>query len=195
MDRAGPASKHEITDLLGRWVDGDRKAADRLFSTLYQELRNLARRQLHQRPRDGTLDTTALIHEAFLKLADVSRLQIRDRGHFLSLASRVMRQIFVDSARRKSAAKRGGSPPLPLADDPPAPGGRSAEELLALDEALVKLESLDLRLARVVDLRFFGGLSIEETAEALDISVATLKRDWLRARAYLFQQIRPAPTL
>jgi RNA polymerase sigma factor (TIGR02999 family) len=193
MDGAESTSKHEITDLLGRWVDGDRKAADRLFSTLYQELRYLARRQLHRRPRDGTLDTTALIHEAFLKLADASRVQVRNRGHFLSLASRVMRQIFVDSARRRSATKRGGTPPRPLDDDPPAPGGRSTEDLLALDEALVKLEALDPRLARVVDLRFFGGMSIEETAEALDVSVATLKRDWLRARAYLFQQIRHVP--
>jgi len=192
MGDVRPASKDRITDLLANWLDGDPKAGDRLFSTLYQELRQLARRQLRHRSPGGTLDTTALIHEAYLKLVDGTRRRVRDRGHFLSLASRVMRQIVVDYARRKNAVKRGGGLLRPLADDPPVPIGRNAEDLLALDEALEKLEVLDPRLARLVDLRFFGGMSAEETAEALEISLATVKRDWLKARAFLFQQIQQA---
>jgi RNA polymerase sigma factor (TIGR02999 family) len=171
-------------------MEGDPRAGDRLFSALYQELRGLARHQLRFRPNDGTLDTTALIHEAYLKLVDGGRSHVRDRGHFLSLAARVMRQVVVDYARRKNADKRGGGKLAQLDGDPGSPIGRDPETLVALDAALQRLEALDPRLARLVDLRFFGGLSAEETAEALDVSLATAKRDWLKARAFLFSQIR-----
>ena len=189
MDHIEPVTKDEIGDLLSRWMEGDRKAGDRLFSTLYQELRKLARHQIRHHPKVATLDTTALIHEAFLKLMRGSRQPVLDRGHFLALASRVMRQILMDSLRKKSASKRDGGPPVPLGMDPPAPLARSSEDLLALDEALLKLESMEPRLAQMVDLRFFGGMSVDETAEAIGISAATLKRDWLKARAFLLKEM------
>jgi|SRR5262245_32526816 len=189
VDALGPAQENEIDRLLTRWLEGDRQAGDRLFSTLYQELRRLARTQLRHHPKGRTLDTTALLHEAFLKMMRGSPRQVLDRGHFLALASRVMRQILMDSLRRKSTSKRDAGELLTLDTDPPAPVGRSSEELLALDKALLKLESLDARLAQMVDLRFFGGMSVEETAEAMGISSATLKRDWLKARAFLLREM------
>ena len=166
----------EIDGLLTRWLEGDRQAGDRLFSILYQELRRLARSQLRHHPKGRTLDTTALLHEAFLKMMRGSPRQVLDRGHFLALASRVMRQILMDGLRRKSTSKRDAGELLALDTDPPAPVARSSEDLLALDKALLKLESLDARLAQMVDLRFFGGMSVEETAEAMGISSATLDR-------------------
>jgi RNA polymerase sigma factor (TIGR02999 family) len=145
---------------------------------------------LRRRSRDATLDTSALIHEAFLKLVGGSRNRIRDRGHFLSLASRAMRQIVIDYARRKNAAKRGGGVQL-LPESAALAIGDGGVDLLGLEQALERLEALEPRLARLIDLRFFGGMSAEETAEVLEISVATVKRDWLKARAFLFQQMRP----
>ena len=182
-----------VAGLLTAWLDGDAAAGERLFSALYRELRHLARYQLGRGRRDGTLDSTALIHEAYLKFLDGSRASVRDRGHFLALASRVMRQIVVDRARRRRTHKRGGGQLLTLPDDPELPIGAGAEELLDLDRALGKLEALDARLAQIVDLRYFGGMSAEETAEALKISLATVKREWLRARAFLYQQMKAAP--
>jgi RNA polymerase sigma factor (TIGR02999 family) len=182
-----------VAALLTAWLNGDAAAGEHLFTTLYRELRVLARRQLGGRQRDGTLDSTALIHEAYLKLLDGSRASVRDRGHFLALASRVMRQVVVDRARRRNATKRGGGRPLTLVTSPDLGLGGAAEDLLDLDRALRKLEALDPRLARIVDLRFFGGLSAEETAQALDVSTATVKREWVRARAFLYQQIKATP--
>jgi RNA polymerase sigma factor (TIGR02999 family) len=168
------------------------KAGDKLFESLYTELRALARRQIRRRGYKGTLDTGALIHEAYLKLAGDSGAEVRDRGHFLALASRVMRQVVVDYTRRQRAAKRGGGLPQALSDSIADPVARGAEDLLALNEALERLEDLDPRLAGLVDMRFFGGLSVEEAAEALKVSVATVKRDWLKARAFLYSRISPS---
>ena len=165
------------------------QAGDKLFDSLYQELRALARRQIRRRGYGGTLDTGALIHEAYLKLAESPRTQVRDRGHFLALAARVMRQVMVDYTRRQHAAKRGGGLITMLPDGVADPSGRGVEDLLALDEALARLEKLEPRLAKLVELRFFGGLSAEESAQALDVSVATLNRDWLKARAFLHSEI------
>lgn len=187
---SGPDS---IAGLLSAWTRGDAAAGERLFTTLYRELRDLARCHLGRRSPDATLDSTALIHEAYLKFLEGSSASVRDRGHFMALASRVMRQIVVDRARRRHAAKRGGGLRMPLRDDPGFPIGAAAEDLLDLDAALRDLEALDPRLARIVDLRYFGGMSTEETAEALDISTATVKREWLRARAYLFQKLQATP--
>ena len=193
MSHDRKANPDTVAGLLTAWLGGDAAAGERLFTTLYRELRGLARSHLGRGRRDGTLDSTALIHEAYLKFLDGSRASVRDRGHFLALASRVMRQIVVDRARRRTAHKRGGGQLVTLSGDPDLPIGIGAEELLDLDEALRRLEARDARLAQIVDLRYFGGLSAEETAEALEVSLATVKREWLRARAFLYQQMNSAP--
>jgi RNA polymerase sigma factor (TIGR02999 family) len=178
----------DITALLTALREGDRDALDRLFPLVYRELHDRAHRQLARRRPGETLSTTALVHEAYLKLTDSAHQTYNDRVHFFAVASRAMRQILVDYARRSTAAKRGG---YPVSLDPDAIGdpGR-AEDLLALDEALTQLERLDERLARIVELRFFGGLSVEETSDALAISPRTVKRDWRKARAFLYQAIQ-----
>jgi RNA polymerase sigma factor (TIGR02999 family) len=178
----------EITALLTALREGDRGALDRLFPLVYRELHDRAHRQLARHRPGETLSTTALVHEAYLKLTDSAQQSYNDRVHFFAVASRAMRQILVDYARRATAAKRGGHP---VSLDPEALGdpGR-AEELLALDEALTQLEKLDGRLARIVELRFFGGLSVEETSDALEVSPRTVKRDWRKARAFLYQAIQ-----
>jgi RNA polymerase sigma factor (TIGR02999 family) len=177
---------HDITELLHAWGRGDDAAVDRLFTLLYDELRLLARRQL--RGRHGqTLDTTAMVHEAYVKLVDPSRVGVADRAHFLNLAARVMRQVLIDRARRRVATKRGAGAVHTDLDGVGLP--QRAEELLVLDEALGVLERLDARLARTVELRFFAGLSVEEAADALSVSPRTVKRDWVKARAFLHCQM------
>ena len=180
----------DITGLLAAFRDGDRGALDRLFPIVYRELRERAHRQLAGRRSGDTLSTTALVHEAYLKLTGSAHQTYEDRIHFFAVASRAMRQILVDYARRHAAAKR-GSGDRPLSLDPEAvPGPGRSEELLELDEALAKLERLDERLGRVVELRFFGGLSVEEVGDAMGVSPRTVKRDWRKARAFLYQTIR-----
>ena len=188
----------EITGLLLAWRRGDTSAPKRLFPIVYDELRALAHRQLGRARRGGTLDTTALVHEAYLKLAGGAGLSLHDRGHFFALAATAMRQILVDYARRRTAAKRGGPEgPVAMSDlDRPAPVTPDrALELIALHDALAKLEALEPRLGRVVELRVFGGMSIEEVAKVLEVSEGTVKRDWLKARSFLSLEIgasRPA---
>ena len=178
----------EITALLAALREGDRAALDRLFPLVYDELRERARHRLRSR-RDGeTLSTTALVHEAYLKLAGSEHASYNDRVHFFAVASRAMRQILVDHARQAATAKRSGGAVVDFDPDQIADAGR-AEELIALDEALAMLERLDERLARIVELRFFGGLSVEESADALGISPRTVKRDWRKARAFLHTAI------
>jgi RNA polymerase sigma factor (TIGR02999 family) len=181
----------EITALLAAYRNGDRSALDRLFPLVYVDLRERAHRQLARRRPGDTLSTTAVVHEAYLKLTGSAHQIYQDRVHFFSVASQAMRQILVDYARRNAAAKRGGAnaPAQPF-DIQALPDPGRAEELLALDEALSRLESLDPRLARTVELRFFGGLSVEETAEALGVSPRTVKRDWRTARAFLYREIQ-----
>jgi RNA polymerase sigma-70 factor (ECF subfamily) len=188
MAEGDPESKGEITRLLISWRHGDQGAADQLFSVLYQELRTLARRQLRG-GKDATLGTTALVHEAYVKLLESSRVDVKDRGHFFALASRVMRQIVVDYARRKSAGKRGGNEPKAELDDNAGASSSTVQELIEVDEALKKLEALDPRMGKLVELRFFGGLSVEETAEILETSERTVKRDWQKARAFLYHEL------
>lgn len=188
MEGEGPA-RGEITGLLLAWRAGDRSAFDRLFGILYDELRLLARRQLRRSGREQTLDTTSVLHEAYLKLVDPDRAAVEDRMHFMALASRAMRHILVDHARRRAAGKRGAGDRVSLDGDPPAPPSAGGEDLVALDTALSRLETIDPRLCRVVELRFFGGLSVEEAAEALQTSPRTVKRDWRRARAFLFHEL------
>jgi RNA polymerase sigma factor (TIGR02999 family) len=177
-----------------READGGADAAfDQLFAFLYDELRQLAQRQRQRWRENYTLNTTALLHEAYVKLADQSRIEVRDRAHFFALAARVMRHILCNYGRDQRALKRGGGlAPLPLEEAalraaPQSP--EQAEGLCALDAALRRLEQIDPRQSRVVECRFFGGLSVEETAAAIGISPRTVKRDWAMAQAWLHREM------
>ena len=190
----------EITQLLIAWRNGDADAADRLFPLLYSDLRAIARRQIRRSGRGGTLETTSLVHEAYLRLVDQTRAELNDRNHFFAVASKTMRHILIDHARASAAQKRGGGdagqPADLLKKDPLLDAGASAdraEEILAVNEALRKLEALDGRLAEIVELRFFGGLSVEEAGDVLGLSPRTVKRDWQKARAFLILQLSPEP--
>lgn len=178
----------KVTSLLLAWRAGD-KAADALFRLLYQELKALARRQLGSRPSDATLSPTTVVHEAYLKLVGSSRVAARDRAHFFCLAARAMRQIVVDHARRRLAAKRGAGAWHTDLEAVEVPVAEQAEALVALDEALGALDDVDPRLARVVELRYFAGLSVEEAAEAMDSSRRTVIRDWQKAKAFLYRML------
>jgi RNA polymerase sigma factor (TIGR02999 family) len=178
---------NDISGLLARIRAGDRQAIDRLMPIVYQELRVMARRRRHQVRRGGTLGTTSLVHEAYLKLCDQRRLMVRDRAHFFAVAALAMRQIAVDRARRCAALKRGGGQvPLELDDDLPVGTEDRSEEILAVEEALGLLAAMDPRLAQVVELRFFGGLSVEEVGEVVGKDPRTVRRDWRKAKALLF---------
>ncbi|MDH3227531.1 MAG: sigma-70 family RNA polymerase sigma factor [Thermoleophilia bacterium] len=179
----------DITRLLGEWRAGDREAANRLFRLVYRELHALAHRQLARRVPGDSLVTTALVHEAYLKLVDRRRASFNDRGHFFAVAARAMRQILVDQARKRSSQKRGGGLHRIDLDEQKVPLAERAAEVVALDEALTRLEVIEPRLGRVVELRYFGGLSVEETAEALDLSPPTVKRDWRKARLLLHREL------
>jgi RNA polymerase sigma factor (TIGR02999 family) len=179
----------QVARLLSEARTGDQSAVERLFPLVYRELHAAAHRQLARfRPGD-TLSTTALVHETYLKLTQASHQTYEDKIHFFALASRVMRQILVDYARRLTAAKRGGGAAVSLdLEQVPDPG--RPEELVLLDQALYDLARLDPRLARTVELRFFGGLSVEETATVLGLAPRTVKRDWQKARALLYDAVR-----
>jgi len=190
-------SPGDVTRLVRAAREGDRAAVDELFQTLYEELRTLARRQRGRWQGDYTLNTTALVHEAYLKLVDQTRADWRDRAHFCATAATAMRHVLVNYAERRLAAKRGaGAAQVPLDDavhgdqDPNPVPEESAEEILALHEALQRLELMSSRQRRVVECRFFVGLPIPETAEALGVSAATVKRDWAAASAWLHREIR-----
>jgi RNA polymerase sigma factor (TIGR02999 family) len=179
----------EITRLLRCWAAGDSAAFDALVPIVYERLRQLARLRLRDAPH-ATLDTTGLVHEAYLKLADSPRTTVRDRGHFLAVASRVMRNLLVDHARARRAVKRGGGAAVVGLDDGASwLPDRDLDEVAALDEALARLEKFDSRQSRILEQRYFGGLSLEETAEALDISLATVKRELRAARAWLAAEL------
>jgi RNA polymerase sigma factor (TIGR02999 family) len=168
-----------------------REALDRDYTRLYEELRVLARRQLRRTPAAYTLCTTGLVHESYLKLADLPGGEWRSRGQFFALASRAMRHLLIDHARGRGAKKRGGGALQVTLHPELASADSSTVDLLALDEALSRLGQLSARMERIVECRFFGGLSIAETAEALEISVRTVEREWTRARAYLFRWLAP----
>jgi RNA polymerase sigma factor (TIGR02999 family) len=183
-----PSDGDGITGLLRGVSTGDRTALDALFARVYDELRDLA--HWVRRDRAGeTLSTTALVHEAFVKLVPGADLTVRDRAHFFAIAARAMRQVLVDTARRELAHKRGGGAPLVTLDRAVDVAPMRPERLLALDEALGRLSELDERQGHVVECRFFAGLSVEETAEMLEVSTATVKRDWKVARAWILSEL------
>ena len=179
----------EITRLLSAARAGDVAAHDELIARLYRELRGIARRQLAHERADHTLRPTDLVHEAYLKLVRLDRLEWQNRAHFFAIAARSMRNLLVDHAQRRNRQKRGsGVPAVPLTDIPDF-GRADADRMLALDEALRVLEQRNERHARIVELRFFAGMTIEETAAALEISTATVKRDWQLLRAWLAREL------
>lgn len=175
----------DVTLLARRWSSGDERAFDALVGRVYPDLRTLARRQLRAPDRDRALSTTVLVHEAYLKLADAEGQDWRDRAHLFAFCAKVMRHLLVDFARRKSARRRGGGWVRVTLDEHPAHMGQSALDILVLDEALERIAARDERMARIVEYRFFGGMSVPETAEALGTSTRTVEREWARARAYL----------
>lgn len=180
----------DITARLLALRDEGRPGLDALIPYVYAPLRAIARRRLRERGPGATLDTTGLVHETYLRLADQSRLSIHDRRHFYAVAAMAMRQILVDHARRRLALKRGGGAPPVALDDADAAVDTSPEDIVSLDQALRRLIDVDERLARVVELRFFAGLTVEETADVLGIDARTVKRDWRKARALLFETLR-----
>jgi RNA polymerase sigma factor (TIGR02999 family) len=178
-----------VTQLLVELRDGQSGAMDRLFPLVYEELRRIARRALRRERTGHTLATTGLVHEAYLRLVDQTRIEYRDRAHFFGIAARAMRQILVDYARRHRAAKRGGAQRVVTLDEGALALEDRAETLLALDEALTDLEQVDARLGQIVQCRFFGGLTEDETAEVVGVTARTVRRDWLKAKGWLYQQL------
>lgn len=182
-------SPQNITVILQDWSRGNRAAADALIPLVYDELRRVAYNYLRRENGANTLQPTALVNEAYLKLIDISNVSWRDRAHFFAVASNVMRHILVDRARARHAEKRGGGVQTIILDDAVSFSQKTEIDLLALDEALEKLAALDERQARIVEIRFFGGLSVEETADVLELSTRTIKREWSFAKAWLHKTL------
>jgi RNA polymerase sigma factor (TIGR02999 family) len=187
-----PAAGSEVTDLLRRWGHGDRAALDRLMPVVYEELHRIASRYLARERSDHTLQSTALVNEAFLRLVDQRLADWQNRAQFFGLAAQAMRRILVDHARSRSSAKRGSATPrvaLEIAEPAAKPPDVSPVDAIGLDRALTKLELIDPGQAHLVELRFFGGLTVEETAHVLTLSPATVKREWTLARAWLYREL------
>ena len=183
-------STGEVTRLLQDWSDGRREALDQLLPLVYDELRRLAHSYLTRERPDHTLQTTALVHEAYLKLIDQHSVNWQNRAQFFAISAQAMRRILIDSARRHTSVKRGsGGTKISLDEVATVSGETANESLLALDMALHELEKVDPEQSRIVELRYFGGLTIEETAEVLNSSPATVKREWTMARAWLYQAL------
>jgi len=187
-----PLESPDVTQLLKDWTGGDEAAADRLMPLVHEELRRLAHQYMRREKPGHTLQTSALVNEAYVRLVDQSKIQWESRAHFFGIAARLMRQILVDQARRKNFAKRGGGAIRVSLDSANAIAQEQSANVMALDEALKTLEQTDLRKSQIVELRFFGGMSIEETAEALKISPGTVMREWTFARAWLRNQMSQA---
>lgn len=179
----------EVSQLLHAWGNGDKTALDKLMPLVYDELRQMAKRYMDRQQAGHTLQTTALIHEAYLRLVDQSEAQWQNRAHFFAVAATAMRHILVDHARTRQAAKRGGAAQQVVLDEAAAVSVEPAAELVALDDALQILAAFDQRKSQVVEMRYFGGLTVEETAEALQVSPETVARDWRLARTWLLREL------
>jgi len=186
--RRGPSSR-EVTILLRAWGGGDKQALDRLTPLVYRELHQIAGRLMAGQRPNHTLQATALVNEAYVRLVDAQETSWQDRAHFFALCARAMRQILIDHARARASEKRGGGQVALQLDEALAAAPAHEVNLLELDEALKRLEMLDPRKSQVVELRFFGGLNLEETAEALKVSTKTVQRDWDLAKAWLYGEL------
>jgi RNA polymerase sigma-70 factor (ECF subfamily) len=186
MTRPAP---EEVSQLLKDWSNGDQAALDKVMPIVYQELRRLAHHYMRRERPDHTLQTTALVNEAYMRLANYKKMRWQSRAHFFAVAAQVMRRVLVEQARSRNFAKRGaGAEKISLDETAVVSAGRSAE-VIAVDDALTELESWDPRKGKIVELRFFGGLSIEETAEVLKVSPTTVQREWRSAKAWLYKAI------
>jgi RNA polymerase sigma factor (TIGR02999 family) len=181
--------QHEITQLLAEWSDGNQSALDELYPLVYDELHRLARRYMSREREGHTLQTTALINEAYVRLVDQRNVHWANRSHFFAISAQIMRRILIDHARRHAYAKRGGGAQQVSLDEAAIVTRTAGAELLRLDEALKSLAEMDPRRSQVVELRYFGGLNNEEIAGVLNISENTVTRDWNMARAWLYQQL------
>jgi len=190
---AAPAAS-DFTRLLLAWRDGDRVALDQLVPLVYAELRRLAHCQMRRERPSHTLQTTALVNEAYLRLVDSKRVRWQNRAHFFAITAQLMRRILVDDARARGSLKRGGKAVHVALEDTPVASPPPDADLLALDEALTRLAAVDKRKSQVVDLRHFGGLSVEETAEALHVSPETVMRDWKVAKLWLLRELKREAT-
>lgn len=183
------SSTSEVTRLLKDWGNGDSAALDQLMPIVYAELRAIAARYLRRERQDHTLQPTALVNEAYLRLVDQKQVEWQNRAHFVGVAAQMMRRILVDHAKSHNRAKRGGGAQRVTLDEAVALVEGRADDLLELDAALTALEAFDQRKSRVVEMKYFGGLSVEETAEVLQVSVITVARDWKLAKAWLYTTI------
>lgn len=186
-----PRAPRDVTVLLGQLAGGDAKVVDSLLPLVYDELRGIARGQLRRERKDHTLNATALVHEAYLKLVDQRNVDWKNRAHFFAIAAQAMRRILINYAQQRRAQKRGGDMVATTFDDELVPRETKADQLIDMDEALTRLKALSERQAAVVEYRFFGGLTHEEIAEVLGVSVPTVRRDWRLARAWLSNQLKP----
>jgi RNA polymerase sigma-70 factor (ECF subfamily) len=187
-DKSPETAAGDISVLLRAWSDGDERALDRLTPIVYDELRRLARRYLNRERPGHSLQATALVNEAYLRLVDYERMQWKNRAHFFAVSSQLMRRILVDHARRHNLKRGGGVQHVPL-DEAAVVGGDRTLDLVALDDAMNTLARVDPRKVQVVEMRFFGGLSVEETAEVLKVSTVTVMRDWSTAKAWLHREL------
>jgi len=189
MKKAPPRQEHEITQLLAEWREGNQAALDDLYPLVYDELHRLARRYMSRERKGHTLQTTALINEAYVRLVDQRSVQWANRSHFFAISAQIMRRILIDHARRNAYAKRGGGAQQVSLEEVAALVPEQGRELMRLDEALKSLAEQDPRRSQVVELRYFGGLNNEEIAGVLQVSENTVTRDWNMARAWLYQQL------
>jgi RNA polymerase sigma factor (TIGR02999 family) len=185
-----PGPRQNPTELLLAWSQGDRDALNALIPFVQEELRRLAARYMNRERIGHTLQPTALVNEAYLRLIELQRVKWRDRTHFFAIAARLMRRILVDAARARGYQKRGGGAAMLSLDEGLVVAAEPGKDLVALDEALTALAAVDPRKSQVVEMRFFGGLSLEETAEALHVSRDTVKRDWKMAKLWLLRELR-----